>query len=284
MIVSSAVAPLTTQTPSKEREERTGNLELKFQVDPDRNNLKYPNRSLRHSHAMYEKGSRRQVETFIVEVLLCRVLNMLADQLVVQYELQDSLVFYPLAAQRLRAKVILCAALKAQASIRKPKYPRIDEELTSDICGINHCAIPDTLRMTQYRLELVAGLNPARIAVGSDKAQLLQSSGTKMTMMVASILLEDLRAEELHDELRVGRCAQRCRDVCKMDLPYAQAINLRLAILPMVELKTHQWISFQCPDEISAQSAEKINQYLKSAWCKIVTEGRNTVTALMLKL
>ena len=52
----------------------------------------------------------------------------------------------------------------------------------------------------------------------------------------------------------------------------------------MEELKTHQWISFQCPDKISAQSAEKINQYLKSAWCKIITEGRNTVTALMLKL
>ena len=62
MIVSSAVAPLTTQTPSKEREEGTGELELKVQVDPDRNNLKYPNRSLRHSHAMYEKGSRDRLK------------------------------------------------------------------------------------------------------------------------------------------------------------------------------------------------------------------------------
>ena len=149
-ISSVAVVPLTTQMTSKEREEHTGNLELKVQINPDRNNLKYPNRSLRHSRAMYEKGGRlRQVETFLVQVL-CRVLNTLADQLVVQYELQDSPVSYRYAMPGLRAKVIMCVTsmcvtLKAQAlsPAMRPKYQRIEEELTSDICGINYNAIPN---------------------------------------------------------------------------------------------------------------------------------------------
>ena len=92
-ISSVAVVQLTTQMASKEREKHTKNLELRVQVDPDRN--KHPSPSLQHSPTMYEKGHRlRQVETFIVEVLLCQVLNMLADQLVVHYELQDSPVSY----------------------------------------------------------------------------------------------------------------------------------------------------------------------------------------------
>ena len=65
------------------------------------------------------------------------------------------------------------------------KYQRINEELTSDICGINHYPIPDTLRMPQYPLELVAGLNPARVIVGGDKAKPHQS-GTRPMMVVSS--------------------------------------------------------------------------------------------------
>lgn len=65
MMISSVVALLSTQPPSKGREGRTDDLELRVQVDLDRN--KYP--SLHHN-TMHEKGNQlRQDETFVVEVL-----------------------------------------------------------------------------------------------------------------------------------------------------------------------------------------------------------------------
>ena len=180
--------------------------------------------------------------------------------------------------------MILCTTLKAQASnlAMRLKYQRIDEELTSDICGINHNAIPNTLRMPQYQPEPVAGFDPARVLLGSDKAQPLLRSGTKLmpSMVVASssLLLENRQMEEAHDEL--SRHAERsCGDVREMNRPYVQAI--KLMIQSMDELETHQ---LRCPEARRSRCAKNSSLLLKSEWCKTITEGGNTVTALRLKL
>ena len=131
MIVSSAVAPLTTQTPSKEREERTGNFELKVQVD----RIWYP---------YLQKCNVQKKWNRLERVLHNPSVMILENQLAVRHELPGSQLSGPvanIAKQRLRAKMISHAASKAQASAMRLKHQDINEVLTSKK---NSDMIPET--------------------------------------------------------------------------------------------------------------------------------------------
>lgn len=123
---------------------------------------------------------------------------MWAGHLVAQYLLQNSPVSYPLAIQSLRAKVILYAALEAQASAIRLKYQLggINEECTSK-------GSPDTTPSIQriYQSQIFAARVVQVVRSDSNEAQLSQSGTKKMMVIVASILLEKQRAEEFRDEL-----------------------------------------------------------------------------------
>jgi hypothetical protein len=187
--------------------------------------------------------------------------SVLVDRLAVRCELLDSHVLHQLeyAMPRSQPKVNV-----ARTMTQRLKFQDINEKVFELTSHIKRHDIPlDTPWM--YQCPTVVEYNPARVAVGSNKAQLLRSGAKSMVILLS---LEDQHIKDVRNKL--CQCAELlCRVVHVMNLPRFLAIKDKIPSMnepkTCFKLRRH----FKCPEafQVRERYDKKRNPYLKSKWC-----------------
>ncbi|KAF7371586.1 Transcription factor [Mycena venus] len=157
------------------------------------------------------------------------------------------------------------------------QYQKIDEDRHFDVMNIsNYDLILGTPFIYQH--QVLVGLNPAQVAIGSIKALPIVGEEVVTLASHAADILEDkleILRKELHDY-----AADLCVDASKTPLPPLRAINHKIPLID--ENKTYSYRPSKCPDPLKQLWREKRDAYLATGRWK-VQSGHNAVPMLMLK-
>ena len=155
-------------------------------------------------------------------------------------------------------------------------YRGISEHRHFDVINLNeYDVILGTPWLFQHKVSV--GLNPARIAIGSNDCVPI-AVGNDTRFLLNTVTLEDPAITAAREELM--ECATPlCRKVEETELPPFRDINHTIPLID--ENKTYSWRASRCPEIFRGQWAEKRDAYLKSGRWKLTT-ARNTVPMLLI--